>query len=221
MAALVRPGRCRSRTWSGCFSRELREAAFERFRITLILDQRYNLLALITARYSMDDPELLARGIDVFLLRSFAAEAWPAGFPPDLSEDAFEALLDEMVGLGLLRQVNSSYYALRSANLARLIGTPAEIKRQIDAFATRIAPQEPDPLELRRSIDGWPSLLTARQEAEILAPRSCALVLAGIDLAGIGNASKAIAEAVANARARRALQVQRTDRRSPSNLGTI
>jgi hypothetical protein len=116
-------------------SRELREAALERFRITLELDQRYNLVALLAAQLSMSDPQLLARGINIPDLREWAAMTWPAGFPPDLGEDAFDALLAEMEGLGLLRRVDGTHYALRSANLAHLIGTQKEISRQIDSFA--------------------------------------------------------------------------------------
>lgn len=141
-------------------------------------------------------------------LRDFAAAAWPAGFPPDFGDDAFEALLDEMVGLGLLRGVEGTHYALRSANLAHLIGNQGEIKRQIDAFLARPAPAETDPLETRRLIDGRPSLLTARQEGNMLAPGSGALVLAGMSLAGIGEWQKAVREACDFARRRRGLAVR-------------
>jgi len=165
---------------------EVRTAAFERFRITLELDQRYNLLTLVAAEFSLDDPELLARGIDAPTLRALAAHAWPHGFPPELGDDAFEALLDEMVGLGLLRAVGSTHYALRSGNLAHLIGTHAEIRRQIEEFASRPAPPESDPLETRRVIGERRSLLTARQEGFLLARAGGAAILAGLQLANIG-----------------------------------
>ncbi|MGH7051376.1 MAG: hypothetical protein ACREE5_12145, partial [Acetobacteraceae bacterium] len=160
---------------------DLRDAAFEKFHVTLELDQRYNLMTLIAAEFSINDPELLARGIDKSLLRDFAAEAWPAGFSPGFGEDAFEALLDEMVGLGLLRRVEGTQYALRSANLAHLIGSPIEIGRQIEKFQSRPAPAESDPLETRRNVNGRPSLLTARQEGYLLgAGAGITLILAGL-----------------------------------------
>jgi hypothetical protein len=176
---------------------QVRGDAFERFRITLELDPRYNLMTLLVARFSIDEPELLARGIDKTLLRELAAGAWPAGFPPDFGDDAFDALLDEMVGLGLLRAVEGTHYALRSANLAHLIGNQGVIKLQIDAFLVRPPPAETDPLETRHMIDGRPSLLTARQEGHLLAAGSGVLILAGMNLAGISSWQKAVQKACA------------------------
>jgi hypothetical protein len=190
-------------------TRELKDAAFERFRITLELDPRYNLLTRLIAHLSIDDSRLLAEGIDVFTLRDFAAASWPAGFPSDLSSDAFDAILDEMQGLGLLRQVDGTHYALRSANLAHLIGTQNEIAQQIDGFRTFPAPEERDPLESRRQIKGSPSILTARQEAELLAPTTGVFVLAGIALAEIGEWRNAIDNAIEFAKSKRELAIGR------------
>lgn len=186
---------------------EVRTAAFERFRITLELDPRYNLLTLLVANFSMDEPELLASGMDRGMLRSFAADAWPAGFPPSFADDAFEALLDEMVGLGLLRAVDGTHYALRSANLAHLIGSLGEIRRQLDGFAGRPAPSSSDPLEMRRMIGGRPSLLTARQEGHLLTPGSGVAILAGTALSGIENWRLAVDSACSFARDRHGLKV--------------
>jgi len=189
--------------------KEIRDAAFERFRITLELDQRYNLLTLITAQLCADDPKLLAGGIEISVLRDLASYQWPAGFPADFGEYAFTALLDEMVGLGLLRQVDRSHVVLRSANLMHLIGKPEEIAADIDGFRTRPAPEEPDPLEQRRELRGGGlSALTARQEAELLEPRSGALVIAGLELAGIGQCEDAILQAVQYAQRERGLEVR-------------
>ena len=171
---------------------ELRNAAFERFRITLELDQRYKLMTLVVANFSMGEPQLLASGIDRSTLRDLAAAAWPAGFSPSFSDDAFDALLDEMVGLGLLRGVGGAHFALRSANLAHLIGRPAEIRQQIEDFAGRPAPARHDPLEMRRQVDGRPGLLTTRQEGHLLAPGGVVAVIAGAALAGIDRWKAAI-----------------------------
>jgi hypothetical protein len=186
---------------------ELRSAAFERFRITLELDERYTLMTLVVASFSMGEPQLLASGIDRGTLRDLAAAAWPAGFPSSFSDDAFEALLDEMVGLGLLRSVGGSHFALRSANLAHLIGRPGDIRRQIDEFVKRPAPPRHDPLEMRRQIDGRPGLLTTRQEGYLLAPGGSVAILAGAKIAGIENWQAAIEAACRSTRAERRARV--------------
>jgi len=194
---------------------DLRRAAFEKFRITLELDQRYFLLALVVAELSQKDPEALAVGIPVRDLHGYASMSWPAGFPPELGEAAFDALADQMVGLGLLRSLDGQRYALRSANLIHLIGSPKSITDQLNAFLGRAAPPEPDPLEDRRTIDGAPSLLTTRQEAEIVGatPGDRIIVCLGLALggSGIGGAptlQKAIREAAKSAQGRRDVRIE-------------
>jgi hypothetical protein len=194
---------------------DLRRAAFEKFRITLELDQRYFLLALVVAELSQKDPEALAVGIPVRDLHGYASMSWPAGFPPELGEAAFDALADQMVGLGLLRSLNGQRYALRSANLVHLIGSPKSITDQLNAFMDRAAPPEPDPLEDRRTVDSAPSLLTTRQEAEIVGttPGDRIVVCLGLALggSGIGGAprlEKAIREAAKSAQGRRDMRIE-------------
>lgn len=189
-------------------TREVRDAAFERFRITLELDQRYNLVALLSAQFSMDDPELLANGIEIGILRDLAAIAWPAGFPPEPGDDAFSALLSEMEGLGILRRVDGTHYALRSHNLLHLLGTRQEIDYKIALVAKHGGPTDPDPLEYRRMVADQPSVLTACQESELLAERNGALLIAGIQAAGIDRCQSAIEAAARFTRDRYGLDVK-------------
>lgn len=187
-------------------TRELTDAAFDRFRITLELDQRYNLLALATSLESVDQPRLLADGLPVRELRFLAAEYWPAGFPPDMDEDMFEGLLDEMASLGVLRKAGASRYALRSENLLHLIGTRPEIEQRLETFRHKDGPSEPDPLAYRRPVAGQPSILSARQEAELLTSGPGVTIVAGLRLAGIEDWRKAI-EAAIEAQKKRAQQI--------------
>ena len=105
-----------------------------------------------------------------------------------------------MEGLGLLRQVDGTHYALRSANLAHLIGTQSAIAQQVEGFRRQPAPREHDPLEFRRQVKGSPSILTAGQESELFAPTTGVLVLAGIALAEIGEWRSAVSSAIDFAR---------------------
>ena len=185
-------------------TRELRAATFDRFRITLELDPRYQLLTLVMAWLSRDDPHMLAEGIRFHELREWAASYWPNGFPADFSDDAFDALISEMVGLGLLRDIRGTHVALRSANLAHLIGSKEKIDADLKVFSDRPAPPEADPAQARRIIDSWPSLLTSQQEGVLLAdlrPNArtgspACFILGGIALADIRTAEAAIRAAV-------------------------
>ena len=95
---------------------------------------------------------MLAEGIRFHELREWAASYWPQGFPADFSDDAFDALLSEMVGLGLLRDIRGTHVALRSANLAHLIGSKEKIDADLEVFADRPAPPEADPRRLGGSL---------------------------------------------------------------------
>jgi hypothetical protein len=194
---------------------DLRRAAFEKFRITLELDQRYFLLALVVAELSQKDPEALAVGIPLRDLHGYAAMCWPAGFPPEFGEAAFDAVAEQMVGLGLLRALDGQHYALRSANLVHLIGSPRSISDQLKSFMAKPPPPEPDPLEDRRIIDSVPSLLTTRQEAEILGtvPADGIVVCLGLSLGGVAGGGaprleKAIREAAKAVQKGRTLRIE-------------
>jgi len=214
-------------------TRELRAATYDRFRITLELDPRYLLLTLVIAELSRDNPHVLATGIDAHELREFAASFWPEGFPVDFSDDAFDALLSEMVGLGLLRDIRGTHFALRSANLAHLIGSAEKIKADLEAFYKRPAPPGADPAQARRIIDEWPSLLTSQQEGVLLADlrpnrhaatASDCIVLGGIALADIGAAEAAIRGAVEASRklpAHEQISVSNVTRVDPSHIRSL
>jgi hypothetical protein len=180
---------------------DMRQSAFDKFRITLDLDPRYYLLALAVAERNQEEALTLSTGVAAGRLREHAAAFWPEGFA-GLDEEAFDALLDQMVGLGVLRAAGNRRFALRSANLIHLIGSPKTIDDQLLSFVDRPAPDEPDPLENRRTIDDVPSVLTTRQEATILGPNMgdgvviCLGLGVGGTLAGDGSrVDKAIRQA--------------------------
>ena len=64
----------------------------------------------------------MVEGFDVGWVRDNATYWWAKGFAKDSSFEAFRTVLDEMVGLGVLRRT-ASRYALRSSNLLTLLGS--------------------------------------------------------------------------------------------------
>lgn len=161
---------------------DLRAKIQEKFRLTLELDLRYRLIALCIAF----EKEGRLGGVEPVWVRRQALYWWDAGFE-DKSSEAFSAILDEMVGLGILRK-NGHRYALRSPNLANLLGTRAEIEQTLLEAGTRW--KQPPPYEaasFRRSPDGEPWLrspLTALQESELLGSLGVS-VLFGTPLSGL------------------------------------
>ena len=65
----------------------------------------------------------MVEGFDVGWVRDNATYWWAKEYAKDSSFEAFRTVLDEMVGLGVLRQDGPRRYALRSSNLLTLLGS--------------------------------------------------------------------------------------------------
>ncbi|MER2518429.1 MAG: ATP-binding protein [Candidatus Accumulibacter phosphatis] len=106
----------------------LREEIRSKFRLTLQLDPRYEVVAYALAldalrgRYAHND------GMDWQSIRQAGAMYWwPEGFH-DTSELDFRVLLDEMVELGVLSRLREGRYTLRNPNVLLLLGSQEEIE---------------------------------------------------------------------------------------------
>ena len=106
----------------------LRDEIRAKFRLTLQLDPRYEVLAyslaldLLRGRYAQSD------GASWQMIRQTGALHWWADGFRDTSELDFRVLLDEMVGLGVLRRLPAGRYVLRNPNVLLLLGTQEEIQ---------------------------------------------------------------------------------------------
>ena len=186
--------------------RDLRRTVRERFQITLDLDNRYQVIALVIAletRLRSEQGKDVSEGFDVDWVRRQALGWWERGFP-ETSLDAFHALLDEMVELGVLRHADSegSRYALRSLSIANLLGTTGEIELALMEAASRDAPLRYEASSYRRAASvRQPHLrspLTSRQEAEILEERDGVVVLLGLKVAGVEEVPRFLERMVAD-----------------------
>jgi len=159
-------------------SENLRKQIRDRFVWTLQLDQRYEVIAYAMA---LEHMEYSGEGQVVFSakhLREMALSWWPEGFWERASQEEFRSLLEEMVGLGVLR-CSEGNYAFRNANVIRLIGTKEEIENMLQQereLATEFTPA------YGRAIvndeKGWLRLsaLTAEQENEFRKPESSVIL---------------------------------------------
>ncbi|MBI3801876.1 MAG: hypothetical protein HY268_33510 [Deltaproteobacteria bacterium] len=181
-------------------SQELRKAIRDRLMWTLDLDPRYRVIASAIALYSTTtDEERAERGFAVSWIREQAMTFWGPGFRDVISEDAFRVLLDEMVGLGVLRVVDTNRYALRSPNVISLIGTQEEIEAELDSASQRDVPQEYEAATFRVAFPtaqgsdyAHRSPFTAQQEAELRGHRNDVAVVLGSAAADLDQAEKYI-----------------------------
>ncbi len=190
-------------------SRDLRQAILDRFQWTLDLDARYGFIALLIASESLRDAQEAedleqaerATGYSVSRVRERSLELWPHGFAADNSLAAFSTILDEMVGLGVLRRNESSgRYSFRSPNVLKLFGRPKDIEdRLLEAKA-----REPHPIyqphTFRRSVESRfvRSPLTALQESQLLKPESGVCLLFGCLASGLRFVKKSLAKPAAD-----------------------
>ena len=113
---------------------QFRDFIRTRFLLTLQLDSRYEVIAYATARELLDAEEGdLALGLSEYDLRGLARGYWPDGF--DGSDREFHTLLQEMCGLGVLRQRiedgREARYTFRNPNVLLLLGDDENINHAL------------------------------------------------------------------------------------------
>ena len=166
-------------------SQKLRGAIRDRFKWTLELDPRYKLIALLIALESADPSEAPPGGFTARDIERLATSWWPVGFD-DRSPEAFRTILDEMIGLGLLRKSQEGTYTLRSMNVLNVLGSKNEIAEEIQATVEQEPPKPHEYPQLRRAeMADAPfrrSPLTLTQEGRVLQRENgaCAVFGAGI-----------------------------------------
>jgi hypothetical protein len=156
---------------------DFKENIRQKFRMTLSLDERYRLITLAMLQRALDRREQtsVAPSLTDVEVQALAREWWPQGFEEDSSLDAFQGLLSEMVGLGVLVE-SGGRYAIRSSRIAAMLGGKEQIEQELVELSESPGPQKLDTGSLRRldKTTKAPSPLTSRQESGVLGRASAA-----------------------------------------------
>jgi hypothetical protein len=173
----------------------------ERFLWTLQLDGRYEVLAYAigyaikdvshpkdedAGANGLQEQSDLEHGFSIEWIRQEALDWWPEGFRGSSSREHIEALLDEMVGLGVLRKPgeNPSRYTLRSPNVLPLLGSREEMEQTL--AKERVAKPEFDPKTHRRIYHSRKlAPLTSHQYGLLTQPSNGVNVIWGTRASGI------------------------------------
>ena len=111
--------------------RKVRDQIKERFDWTLALDMRYETVAWAMIVDQLDTRNGFSKSYDPSEILSSVQTWWPNGFnSTSLAE--LGSLLGEMIGLGVLVKDSENRFRLRSPNLVRLMGSVADIERQLE-----------------------------------------------------------------------------------------
>jgi AAA domain len=136
-------------------NQRLTRETFETFKITLDLDKRYELIALIMALERSDQRKSgsVEIGMTEQDLRDKALYWWKDGFTSANTREEFEGLLEELEGLGILINDRSTHsYQLASPVIANLIGSEESIYDRLLSFE-RLPPNKDVEPSKRRADD--------------------------------------------------------------------
>ena len=176
-------------------ARETRNRVRNLFAWTIQLDPRYEFLTYLIAQRSFDHEDGRPHAMRITDIREAALREWSEGFAHDPSFWMFEVLLDEMVGLGILRE-SSDRFAIRTRNLRMLLGNDEEIERRLADARGHSAPPVFDPPEFRYTLDDeTPSSLSADQEKRLFSGRHTAGLVIGTRLGGLDRVCESIRKA--------------------------
>ena len=176
---------------------DLRDEIRSKFLLTLKLDARYNLITYALAYEMQQDRIQLESGATVEDIRRIAESWWREGFERT-AEPAFRVLLQEMVGLGVLREVRPGTYTLRNPNVLLLLGSVTEIGEEL--LRERELPAEYEPRVYRMALPADAtgrrrSPLTVSQISDVVGRANGVVVVAGCEAAGIRDVQHAVRSA--------------------------
>ena len=167
-------------------STNLREMISRRFQMTLQLDPRYEVIAYAIAHECDLQGTVLSNGLDYREIDRITRWWWREGFEDvEPYTDLFRSLLDEMVGLGVLRTAGDHQYTLRNPNVLPLMGTDEEIERNLlrDRDISRVQPASFRAHDPRHADGPSRSPLTYEQEGRLRASKNGVSVVCGLEAA--------------------------------------
>lgn len=175
--------------------RELQEAIRHRFvHLTLRLDPRYEVVAYALAYESLEYSQKAVTGFSVQEIRNLCLDWWGEGFRT-LGIDTFRILLEEMCGLGVLKQIQSRY-ALRTPRLISLMGSKNDIEELLLGVERQVPPGY-EASAARGQIDvNAPQLrsaLTVQQEYDIRNAEGRVIIIFGTPASGIEYVAQSLA----------------------------
>ena len=190
-------------------SKDTRDRIRNLFQWTIQLDPRYQFLTYLIAYHSFDGGNGRVSEVSITQIRDESLREWYDGFSSDDSYALFEALLDEMVGLGILRQIRRegvTTYSIRSRNLKMLLGQEDEIERRLIDAINNNPPPSYSPAQLRqtlkrrsrkgRKIERTLSCLTASQESILQSMGKEVVFIFGTHLAGLDRVYDALSDMI-------------------------
>jgi hypothetical protein len=177
---------------------QLHDILRERFKFTLDLDPRFKLIASLLAFHNDEKEE---QGFTSEWIREFSLVFWQKGFSEPsggngtvrvMGHDDFINILEEMIGLGILRKTeDENYYDLRSPNILPLLGNSDYLSNIIEEAENLELPEysavETLRAPLKQSTYPQRSALTAQQENVLKVGDNSTYLVIGTKASGLSD----------------------------------
>ena len=172
----------------------VRQRVRDTVQLTLNLDSRYKLIALVVALAAGE------HGADYTMsasqLRTECQQWWPEGFAGQ-GADEFGSLLEEMRDLGVLATADSRW-RLRSSNVLRLLGSASSIDEELCSPEWRTTVTKLSVEQIRRSITRVHiAPLTSGQLSRLISRKVHVRVIAGTPATGVSRIRQLLEEIAA------------------------
>jgi hypothetical protein len=166
---------------------DLQKAIRHRFLLTLRLDPRYEVIAYSIAFGFLGNGKNMTEGYPLSWIRSQSLYWWEEGFRNCYDLESFRVLVDEMVGLGVLRHIKNDFYTFRSLNVISLMGNQDEIADALEM--KRELPPEYEPAIFRKTKKMSSQLicnpLTSHEESRLKSYENRVYVIVGSKISGV------------------------------------
>lgn len=145
-----------------------------RFEWTIGLDPRYQVIVYAMILEQLDESDGYRKRFTASEIGELAEAYWPKAFR-NVGIGDIRPLLDELINLGVLIRTEDGLYRLRSANVVRALGSPADIMSGLEGIVSKPPPSD-DASSMRRVETGrrptrW-GTLTLMQARELARPAS-------------------------------------------------
>ncbi len=171
-----------------------RERMGDRFRVTVLMDTRYQVIVYSMIMEQLNDRDGYKRTFEANEIARLAKDWWPQGFE-DMGLFEIRPLLDELVGLGVLIRCEDGQFRIRSANIVRALGKPDDIEDELLQIAESPGPSKDRSQSLRVRVHDSPPQwgpITLAQAADAIQPQPGLCLVFGSEAMNLSSTAEAL-----------------------------
>lgn len=140
----------------------------EKLRLTIALEDRYRVIALVVAIMCMEDR--FRERYSAADIRVYCEAQWQQGFD-DLNSTEFELYMDELVGLGVLIKDDDNRFSVRSPNIVTMLGTKEQLETELNENKEQFElPHGYNLRSTRRQVEGGRRSPLSEHDLSLLVP---------------------------------------------------